>query len=163
LGRLLHEFAVTIGVAILVSGFVSLSLSPMLCSRFLAPPGEKQHGRLYLASERFFDGLLHCYDRSLRWVLGHQRGTVVFSFGLLFVTVHLFVAVPKDFIPSQDTGQIFGFTEAAQGISFEAMVERQMEVVDVIKQDPAVEAFMSTVGATGASPTGKHGASVHSP
>lgn len=157
LGRLLHEFAVTIGVAILVSGFVSLSLSPMLCSRFLAPPGEKQHGRLYLASERFFDGLLHCYDRSLRWVLGHQRGTVVFSFGLLFVTVYLFVAVPKDFIPSQDTGQIFGFTEAAQGISFEAMVERQMEVVDVIKQDPAVEAFMSTVGATGASPTGNTG------
>ncbi|MBP8645313.1 MAG: efflux RND transporter permease subunit [Syntrophobacteraceae bacterium] len=157
LGRLLHEFAVTIGVAILVSGFVSLSLSPMLCSRFLAPPGEKQHGRLYLASERFFDGLLHCYDRSLRWVLRHQRGTVVLSFGLLFVTVYLFVVVPKDFIPSQDTGQIFGFTEAAQGISFDAMVERQMEVVDVIKQDPAVEAFMSTVGATGASPTGNTG------
>ncbi len=157
LGRLLHEFAVTIGAAILVSGFVSLSLSPMLCSRFLAAPGEERRGRIYVASERFFQGMLHCYDASLRWVLRHRGWTMALSVGLLIVTVYLFVVVPKDFVPSQDTGQIFGFTEAAQGISFEAMVERQMEVVNVVLQDPAVEAFMSTVGATGASPTGNTG------
>ena len=157
LGRLLHEFAVTIGVAILVSGFVSLSLSPMLCSRFLTPPGEKGRGRLYRVSERFFDGMLRWYDSSLRWVLRHRPSTMVVSLSLVFLTLYLFYAIPKDFIPSQDTGQIFGFTEAAQGISFKAMVEHQLRVADVIRKDPAIESFMSAAGATGWSPTGNSG------
>jgi hydrophobic/amphiphilic exporter-1 (mainly G- bacteria), HAE1 family len=157
LGRLLHEFAVTIGVAILVSGFVSLTLSPMLCSRFLTPPATARRGRFYAASERVFAGMLHGYERSLTWVLRHRRATLVFSVLLLFATAYLFVIIPKDFIPSQDTGQITGLTEAAQGISFHSMVQHQMAVADVIRQEPAVEAFMSAAGATGGVPMGNSG------
>lgn len=157
LGRLLREFAVTIGVAILVSGFVSLSLSPMLCSRFLRPSGTAKHGRLYAVSERFFNWMFVTYDRSLQWVLRHARLTLLFSVVLILLTGYLFWLVPKDFIPSQDTGQITGMTEAAQGISFEAMVEHQLAVADVISQDPAIEAFMTAAGAVGGSPTGNTG------
>jgi HAE1 family hydrophobic/amphiphilic exporter-1 len=157
LGRLLHEFAVTIGVAILVSGFVSLTLSPMLCSRFLTPPGTARHGRIYAASERVFNGMLRTYERSLSWVLDHRRTTLVFSMVLILATALLFIVVPKDFIPSQDTGQITAFTEAAQGISFQAMAEHQMAVADAIRREPEVDAFMSAAGATGMSPTGNTG------
>ena len=157
LGRLLHEFAVTIGVAILVSGFVSLTLSPMLCSRFLTTPGTAQHGRFYAASERFFEGMRRTYANSLKWVLRHRRATLVFSVLLVFATAYLFVVVPKDFVPSQDTGQIIGSTEAVQGISFQSMVEHQKAVAEVIRQEPEVEAFMSAAGATGFSPTGNTG------
>ncbi len=156
LGRLLHEFAVTIGVAILVSGFVSLTLSPMLCSRFLTPPATS-HGRFYAASERVFNGMLHAYESSLKLVLKHRRITLAVSFILVFATAYLFVIIPKDFIPSQDTAQITGFTEAAQGISFQAMVQHQMAVADVIRQEPEVEAFMSAAGATGGVPMGNSG------
>jgi len=157
LGRLLHEFAVTIGVAILISGFVSLSLTPMLCSRFIRPPGSEQHGRLYTISERFFDGMLKVYDVSLKWVLRHRPLTMAVSAGLLAATFYLFVIIPKDFIPSQDTGQIFGITEAAEGTSFESMVAHQKEVAAVISADPNVDSFMSTAGATGISATGNSG------
>ena len=157
LGRLLHEFAVTIGVAILVSGFVSLTLSPMLCSRFLTPPGRGKHGRIYAASERVFNGMLHAYETSLKWVLKHRRAVLILSALLVFATAYLFVVIPKDFIPSQDTGQITGSTEAVQGISFRAMVEHQTAVADLIRQEPEVEAFMSAAGATGLSPTGNTG------
>ena len=157
LGRLLHEFAVTIGVAILVSGFVSLTLSPMLCSRFLTPPRAAQHGRVYAASERFYEGMLWAYENSLEWVLKHRRTTLLFSLLLVLATAYLFVVIPKDFIPSQDTGQITASTEAAQGISFQSMVDHQKAVAEVIRQEPEVEAFMAAAGATGFTPVGNTG------
>jgi HAE1 family hydrophobic/amphiphilic exporter-1 len=157
MGRLLHEFAVTISVAVLISGFVSLSLTPMLCSRFLRPPGTARHGRLYAVSERFFDALLRGYGRSLRLVLRHRLATLIFSLLLIGVTAHLFLIIPKEFIPSQDTGRIAGFTEGAQGISFDAMVEHQQAVAAVISREPDVARFMSAVGARGSSPTGNSG------
>jgi len=148
-GRLLNEFAVTIGAAILVSGFVSLTLTPMLCSRFLRPPGEEKHGRIYQASERVFDGMLSVYDRSLRWVLRYRRTTILFSAILLLVTAYLFAVIPKGFLPTEDTGMIFGFTEAAQGISFESMKEHQQALAAVVAADPNVESFMSSIGPSG--------------
>ncbi|MGZ8429453.1 MAG: efflux RND transporter permease subunit [Candidatus Deferrimicrobiaceae bacterium] len=156
-GRLLHEFAVTIGAAVLVSGFVSLTLTPMLCSRFLRPPGEEKHGRVYQASERFFHGMLSLYDRSLRWVLGYRRATIVFSALLLFVTAYLFVVIPKGFLPAEDTGMIFGFTEAAQGISFDSMKEHQQALAAVVAADPNVESFMSSIGPSGPNVAGNSG------
>ncbi len=117
LGRLLHEFAVTISMAILISGFVSLTLTPMLCSRFLRPPETLSHGRLYGIAERVFIGMQKAYEWSLQRVLKHPLATLLFS-GLIFVfTIYLFFFIPKGFLPSEDTGQIFAFTEAAQGIS----------------------------------------------
>jgi HAE1 family hydrophobic/amphiphilic exporter-1 len=148
-GRLLHEFAVTIGAAILVSGFVSLTLTPMLCSRFLRPPGEERHGRIYQASERVFDGMLSVYDRTLRWVLRYRRVTILFSFLLLLVTAYLFVVIPKGFLPAEDTGMIFGFTEAAQGISFDSMKEHQQALAAVVNAEPNVDSFMSSIGPSG--------------
>ncbi len=149
MGRLLHEFAVTITVAILVSGFVSLSLSPMLASRFLKPPRAGRHNRLYALSERFFDDMYRGYKASLGWVLRHGVLMILLSIVLVLATGYLFVIIPKDFIPSQDTSQIFGFTQGAQDISFESMMRHQMAVNQVIEQEPAVEAFMSTVGSFG--------------
>ncbi|HEV8640060.1 MAG TPA: efflux RND transporter permease subunit [Methylomirabilota bacterium] len=147
-GRLLHEFAVTIGVAVLVSGVVSLTLTPMLCSRFLRSPGES-HGRLYRLSERFFQGMLKTYDGSLKWVLRHPRTTMAVLLGTLLLTAYLFVVIPKGFIPNEDTGQIFAFTEAAQDISFEAMRERQQAVAEIVRRQPYVDQFMSSIGAGG--------------
>ena len=157
LGRLFHEFAVTIGVSILVSGVVSISLSPMLCSRFMKPHASESHGRMYALSERFFDGMLHIYDVTLKWSLRHGAVILTVSFLLMGVTVWLFVIVPKDFIPAQDNSQIIGMTEGAQGISFDSMVEHQKMVADIVAQDPAVAAFMSVAGASGASPIGNSG------
>ncbi|MFN7945278.1 MAG: multidrug efflux RND transporter permease subunit [Blastocatellia bacterium] len=157
LGRLLHEFAVTIGVAILVSGFVSLTLTPMMCSRFLRPPAEAHHGRIYAASERFFDGLLNAYDRTLKVVLRHRLLTVIVSVIVLAATIYLFTIIPMGFIPSEDTGQLFAFTEAAQDTSFPAMVKHQQQVAAVFSQDPNIESFMSSVGAGGPNGTGNTG------
>jgi hydrophobic/amphiphilic exporter-1 (mainly G- bacteria), HAE1 family len=157
LGRLFHEFAVTISVAILVSGFVSLTLTPMLCSRILKPPSEERHGRLYRMMERFFDGMLGLYDRSLKWSLRHGPLTIVVFLGLLAGTVYLFGIIPKDFIPSQDINQIFGFTEAAQGTSFESMVEHQNKIAEILLKEPSVENLMSSAGAGGLSVTGNTG------
>jgi HAE1 family hydrophobic/amphiphilic exporter-1 len=157
IGRLLNEFAVTISVAILVSGFVSLSLTPMLCSRFLRPPKEKKQSRLYATSERFFEGMLHAYRSSLRVVLSHRLATLFFSFLVLVVTVFLFFIFSYGFLPTEDIGQIFGFTEAIQGISFESMKQHQLAVMDIVGQDPNVDSFVSTAGAGGPSPTGNLG------
>jgi len=146
-GRLLHEFAVVITVAVLVSGFVSLTLTPMACSRFLRPPGQS-HSRLYAVSERFFDGMLHTYDWTLRWVLAHRR-TVMGVMLLTFVlTAWLFVAIPKGFIPTEDTGQIFAFTEAAQDISFDAMKEKQRAAAAIVLKQPYIDQIMSSIGAS---------------
>ena len=150
IGRLFREFAVTIAVAILVSGFVSLTLTPMLCARYLRAHGKNErHGRLYLASERVFDGSLAFYERGLKWALGHQRATMIFSGVILLATVWLFTRVPKGFLPSDDIGQIFAPTEAAQGISFESMAEHQKAVAAIVAEDPAVAGFMSSCGNRG--------------
>jgi HAE1 family hydrophobic/amphiphilic exporter-1 len=157
IGRLFREFAVTIGVAILVSGFVSLSLTPLLCSRFLRPPKEERHGHVYAVTERAFQKMLSTYDWTLRRVLHHHAATMVASSLLLVATAYLFAVVPKGFIPSEDTGQIFGFTEAAQDISFDEMARHQKVVAEIVRQDPNIEAFSSSIGAGGASATGNTG------
>src|ERR1017187_1983659 len=153
MGRLFHEFAVTISVAILISGFVSLSLTPMLCSRFLKLPGERQNA-FQRASEKVFDGLRDLYGWSLRGVLRHHALTMLMATGTLVATIYLYGLVPKGFIPNQDTGQIQGSTEAPQDISFDAMVQRQQEVADVIGNDPDVDAFSSSVGGGGGGVSG---------
>src|ERR1017187_10577707 len=150
LGRLLHEFAVTIVVAVLVSGFVSLTLTPMLCSRFIRPAHGRKHGRLYNAFERFFDGMRNTYDRSLQAVMRHRLATFNVSLVVLVATLALFVVIPKGFFPDDDTGQIFGITEAAQGVSFEEMREHQMAVAKIAAADSNVAAFMSSIGTGGA-------------
>jgi len=157
IGRLLHEFAVTIGVAVLVSGFVSLSLTPMLCSRFLRPPGERMKSRLYLTSERFFEGMLQAYRWSLRFVLNHRLATFVISNLIFAVTILLFMTFPYGFLPSEDIGRIFGFTEASEGISFESMKQHQIAVAEIVRQDPNVDSLSSTAGAGGPSVTGNIG------
>ena len=149
LGRLLHEFAVTISVAILISGVVSLTLTPMLCSRFLRPAAEERHGRIYLLLERFFAGMLNLYERTLKIVLKHRFTTLVLTFILTIVTVALFKIIPWGFLPSDDIGGIFGFTEGAQGISFNDMVRHQQSVADIVAKDSNVESFMSFVGPGG--------------
>ncbi len=149
-GRLLHEFAVTITSAVLVSGFVSLTLTPMACSRFLKPPGESR-SRLYVASEGIFKGMLYLYDQSLKWVLQHPRATMFVFVTTLVATVYLFGVIPKGFIPNEDTGSIFNFTEAAQDISFDAMVKHQQAAAEIASKDPYVESFFSGIGASGVS------------
>jgi HAE1 family hydrophobic/amphiphilic exporter-1 len=157
LGRLLHEFAVTIGVAILVSGFVSLTLTPMLCSRFLKAHGRESHGRLYQASERAFDASLRAYDWSLKRVLRHRLATMVVSGAVLAATVWLFKIIPTGFLPSEDTGQAFAFTEAAQGIGFDEMAAHQQALAAIVGADPNVDAYMSSIGATGPNATSNSG------
>ncbi|HSU91559.1 MAG TPA: efflux RND transporter permease subunit, partial [Sporolactobacillaceae bacterium] len=149
LGRLLHEFAVTIGAAILVSGFVSLTLTPMLCSRFLRPPKSERHGHLYAVTERYFDRMLDAYQRSLSWVLRHRRGTMYFSGALLIATIFMFYSIPKGFLPSEDADQMVIFTLAAQGISYDSMVKHQLAVADLIKDDPAIRSYFVSVGSGG--------------
>ena len=149
LGRLLHEFAITISMSILISGFVSLSLTPMLCSRFLRPHGEVTHGKLYMGMEKFFDGMLKGYDWSLRQVLSRRRSVMVISILLIFVTGYLFMKMPMGFLPTEDTGSLFAFTEAQQGISFDDMMGHQLALAAIVKEDPNVEAYMSSIGAGG--------------
>ena len=154
LGRLLHEFAVTIGAAILVSGFVSLTLTPMLCSRFLRPRHGEKHGRLFNAFERIHQGMLRAYDVSLQYALRHRLATMALSLFLVVATGYLFVKIPKGFLPSEDTGSIFIFTEAAEGISYEAMVQHQRLLADIVSQDKYVDNVMSSVGGGSASVAG---------
>jgi HAE1 family hydrophobic/amphiphilic exporter-1 len=150
LGRMLHEFAVTITVAILISGVVSLTLTPMLCSRFLKPHTEEEkHGRLYNIMESFFDRLLDLYKHSLSAVLKFRRTTVIVTLLMAFVTVWLYTKMPMGLLPSDDIGAIFAFTEGAQGISFDELKSNQMKLVEKVLQEPDVEAFMSSVGASG--------------
>jgi HAE1 family hydrophobic/amphiphilic exporter-1 len=149
-GRLLHEFAVVIGAAVIVSGIVSLTLTPMACSRFLRPPGQS-HGRVYAASERVFTGMLNFYERTLQRVLRHPRYTLMVFFATVVLTGYLFVVVPKGFIPNEDTGQVFAFTEASQDISFEGMMEHQVQAANIVRQQPYVASFFSGIGASGSS------------
>jgi HAE1 family hydrophobic/amphiphilic exporter-1 len=153
-GRLLREFAVTITAAILVSGFMSISLTPMLCSRFLRPQREQRHGALYNMFERIFDTWRRVYDVTLSVVLRHRPVTMAVSIALLAVTVHLFIIVPKGFLPSEDQGRFNVNTEAAQGISFNDMVAHQLKVADIILKDPNIASAGVNVGLTGNNATG---------
>ncbi len=164
IGRLFHEFAVTIGAAILVSGFVSLTLTPMLCSRFLrvshAKEGEKPQGffgRLFAITEGIYDRTLHGYDRSLQWVMAHSRLTFGFSALILIATFFLARAVPKGFIPSEDQGQLRATTETAEGTSFDGMYRHQVAAMNVIAKDSNVAGFMSSLGAGGSGSTTNQG------
>jgi HAE1 family hydrophobic/amphiphilic exporter-1 len=145
-GRLLHEFAVTIGVAILVSGFVSISLTPMLCSRFLKPPHASRHGRLFNASERVFDGALHAYDWTLRQSLRFRGVTMLVSVLLLVGSVYLFIRIPKGFLPSEDNGRLNISTLAVEGATFEDMVRYQSEIATILDRDPNIQKFDSLLG-----------------
>ena len=157
-GRLFQEFAVTIGVAILVSGFVSLTLTPMLCSRWLK--GDEGHasteGR-WRSVERLYQAGESSYVRSLNWVMQHRPATMVFSFLTLGATVWLFMAIPKGFLPSEDTGRVEGSTLGPEGIGFDAMVARQTQVADIVRAHPAVETVLSSVGGGGRASTGNNG------
>lgn len=157
IGRLLREFAVTICVAILVSGFVSLSLTPMLCSRYLRPPAADGHGWLYHFLGRCLEAMNRAYEVTLRWVMRHHVTTFAASLVVLYVTVLMFGLVPKGFIPSEDTGQILINTEGAEGVSSRQMMEYQQQLARIVAQDPNVESFFSSVGIGGNSLTGNSG------
>jgi HAE1 family hydrophobic/amphiphilic exporter-1 len=157
-GRLFREFAVVIGVAILVSGFVSLSLTPMLCSRFLKSHGEdKKHGKFYVWSERGFDAMLGLYVRTLGPALRRPRQVLAFSALILAATGWLFVKIPKGFLPTEDQGLVFGFTEGAQGIGFPAMRQHQLEVAAIVKAHPDVAHVLSSAGPRGNVSVGNSG------
>ncbi|MEW6714017.1 MAG: efflux RND transporter permease subunit [Nitrospirota bacterium] len=149
LGRMLHEFAVTITFAILISGVVSLTLTPMLGSRFLKPHAEAKHGRLYNMMERFFDGMRNLYEHTLKVTLRYRRATVFVTLIMTAATIWLFIIMPTGLLPPDDIGGIIGITEGAQGVSFEEMKRHQKQLADIVLQDPNVEAFMSAVGAGG--------------
>jgi len=153
LGRLLHEFSVTIMSAILVSGFVSLTLTPMMCSRFLHPhqPGGEKHGSLFNLFERLQQGLTNWYGRTLRMVLQYKLATIAVALALLVGTVYLAIMIPKGFLPSEDIAQINGTTEAVEGASYEAMVEHQVQVAKIVQDDPYVSYVLSQVGSGGRS------------
>ncbi|HEX7546195.1 MAG TPA: efflux RND transporter permease subunit, partial [Gemmatimonadaceae bacterium] len=155
IGKLFHEFAVTIGVAILVSGFVSLTLTPMLSSRFLRSAHSDRHGRLYQMSERFFDAWLGLYERTLATVMRHRPATLAFSFVILVATGYLFWSTPKGLFPTDDTGQLLATTEAAEGVGFDALVQRQQEVAAMVAKDPDVKSVTSSVGTTAAANQGQ--------
>ena len=152
-GRLFREFAVTLAVAILISGVVSLTLTPMMCARLLKHTPEHEQSRFYRASGRMFDRVIARYGRMLEWVLGHQTLTLWVAVATLALTVLLYLVVPKGFFPLQDTGAILGITEAEQSISFRAMAERQEAVARVVLQDPAVESLSSFIGVDGINTT----------
>jgi HAE1 family hydrophobic/amphiphilic exporter-1 len=146
IGRLFREFAITISAAILVSGLVSLTLTPMLCARFLKPPSHEKHGRLFNATERAFEKLLHGYERSLGWAMRRRPLTLVFSALILVVTGVLFVRIPKGLFPSDDTGLLNASTQAAQGTSFTEMVRLQQKANAIVARDSFVDAYMSQIG-----------------
>ncbi len=146
LGKLLHEFAVTIMAAVLVSGFVSLSLTPMLCSRWLRPVPHDRHGKIYQWSERAFDAVRDVYDATLKWSIRHSWFTMLVFFSIFAATAWMFSVIPKGFLPSTDTGQLLVFTEAAQDISFDAMAAKQRQAAKIVQDDPNVEAAMAFIG-----------------
>ena len=157
LGRLLHEFSVTIMSAVLVSGVVSLTLTPMLCSRFLRHAKAEKHGFLFNLFEHGFQGLLAAYDWSLQKVLRQRFVTFLVSLAILAVTIWLFIRIPKGFLPSEDSGFIFGITMAQQGISFDSMKDHQKALTDLVRADPNVKNSMSFAGAGGPGGGGNSG------
>jgi multidrug efflux pump len=153
-GRLFREFAVTLAVTIILSAVVSLTLTPMMCSRILrhTPPKEQQ-GRFYKASERVFDNVIAFYGRTLKFVLRYQTITLLVAAATLVLTVVLYIVIPKGFFPTQDTGVIQGISQAPETISFPAMEQKQQQLAHIILQDPAVESLSSFIGADGTNTT----------
>jgi multidrug efflux pump len=152
-GRLFREFAVTLSVTILLSAVISLTLTPMMCSRLLARQSEQNRSRLYLASERAFNRIVDFYGRTLQWVLKRQTATLLVAASTLVLTIFLYVIVPKGLFPVQDTGVIQGISQAPQTISFTAMAEKQQALADVVLKDPAVESLSSFIGIDGTNTT----------
>ncbi|MEI6260492.1 MAG: MdtB/MuxB family multidrug efflux RND transporter permease subunit [Deltaproteobacteria bacterium] len=152
-GRLFREFAITLGVTILISAVVSLTLTPMMCAKILKFTPEERQGRFYHASQRFFDWVIAGYGRSLQWVLKRQSATIGVAIATLILTVVLYIIVPKGFFPVQDTGVIQGISEAPQSVSFSAMAERQQALARVILQNPAVASLSSFIGVDGTNST----------
>jgi hydrophobe/amphiphile efflux-1 (HAE1) family protein len=155
-GLLFREFAITVSVSLVLSLLISLTLTPMMCSRLLKPESN-EHGWLYRLFERGFDGLLHLYESGLKIVLRHRFITMMTMLGTIALTGCLYVMIPKGFFPQQDTGLIIGLSEAAQDISFPAMAERQQALLDVLMRDPAVASIGSAVGAGGGNTTVNNG------
>lgn len=155
-GRLFNEFAVTISCAILISGIVSLSLTPLLCSRFLSAHSNSQ-SKLLGFTEAIFEGWTRLYDRTLRVTLRHPRLTLISFLVMTAMTAMLFVKIPKGFMPTEDIDQIFGLTEGVQGISFDDMVRHQKELAEIAMSNPNVKDIMSSVGAGGPNVAGNTG------
>src|SRR6202166_2249733 len=152
-GRLFREFAVTLSVTILASAAVSLTLTPMMCSKLLKHAPEAGQGRFYRASERAFEAVIDFYGRTLRWVLGWQVATLMVAIATLCLTIVLFVLIPKGFFPIQDTGVIQGVSEAAQSVSFPEMASEQQQLSKIILTDPAVDSLSSFIGIDGTNTT----------
>jgi len=152
-GRLFREFAITLSVTILVSAVVSLTLTPMMCSRILKSTHGRQQSRFYVASEHAFASIIAFYGKTLQWVLKRQTATLLVAAGTLVLTIVLYIVIPKGFFPVQDTGIIQGISEAGQSISFPAMAEKQQQLTHVILQDPAVESLSSFIGVDGTNTT----------
>ena len=155
-GRLFREFAMTVAITVLVSAIVSLTLTPMMCSRFLKHQSE-QHGLLYRIVEKFFDGLLAGYRRTLDIALRYQPVTLMIFFATMALTAYLYTVIPKGFFPTQDTGVMVGITEAGQDVSFAEMARRQQEAASIVARDPAVAAISSSIGAGLGGQTGNNG------
>jgi hydrophobe/amphiphile efflux-1 (HAE1) family protein len=152
-GRLFREFAITLSIAVMVSAIVSLTLTPMMCSRLLQAEDKSKQGRLFLATERFFTGMLKAYESGLKLVLSHQPLVLGIAFVTLIATIWLYLVIPKGLLPQQDTGMILGITDAAESISFKAMVERQRLIADRLLKDPDVVNVASFVGGGTVNPT----------
>jgi multidrug efflux pump len=152
-GRLFREFAVTLSVTILASAAVSLTLTPMMCSKLLAHKPESAQGRFYKASERAFEAVIDFYGRTLRWVLGYQFATLMVAIATLGLTIGLFILIPKGFFPIQDTGVIQGVSEASQSVSFPEMASEQQQLTKIILTDPAVDSLSSFIGVDGTNTT----------
>ena len=152
-GRLFREFAVTLAVTILVSAVISLTLTPMMCAKLLRNRMDQEQGWFYRKSGQFFHWAVEKYGTTLRWVLRHQRATLLVTVGTLALTVFLYIVVPKGFFPVQDTGAILGISEATQTVSFQAMTERQQRVAEIILKDPDVANLSSFIGVDGINPT----------
>ena len=146
-GRLFREFAITLSIAVAVSAFVSLTLTPMMCSRLLAAEDKSKRSRFMEVTDGMFQSLLNVYDTSLKWVLRHQPLTFCVAILTMAVTVLLYIAIPKGLLPQQDTGLIVGVTDAAQSISFRAMADYQKEIAEIVRQDADVVSVASFVGA----------------
>lgn len=152
-GKLFQEFAITITASLILSLIISLTLTPMMCARLLKDQSHAQHGRLYILFERGFDGLLNLYARGLRVAIQHRLITLMIMLSTIALTGYLYVIIPKGFFPQQDTGQIVGITEAAQDISFPAMVERQQALIDIVLNDPAIASVANYIGPGGPTAT----------
>jgi multidrug efflux pump len=156
-GRLFREFAVTLGVTIVVSAVVSLTLTPMMCARILRHRPKEQQGRVYRSSERIFERMIAFYGKTLKFVLGYQTITLLVALATLLLTVTLYFIIPKGFFPVQDTGVIQGISQAPPSTSSRAMAEKQQELAKAVLEDPAVESLSSFIGADGTNITGNSG------